>query len=129
MSCNLSHDSAGGSPRHSGTPYEELQARLEDLEVCSHKAMQQFPKRERFLLCAQIRDSLLRITRLSVVAWKRYHKKTTLQDLDVEIEVLRKWISKSHRLGYIDANRYGRWLELVNTIGRMIGGWLKANAQ
>lgn len=126
MSRSLSHDSAGDSPRHSPSPYEQLQACLEDLEQYSHKAMMQFPKFERFLLCAQIRSSILQITRLSVVAWKRYHKKTTLQDLDVEIEVLRKWVTKSLRLGYINPDKHGNWLQIINTVGRMIGGWIKS---
>ncbi len=131
MSGDSTHAGAGDSPRpqRSENPYAELQAHLEDLEHFSHQALQQFPRAERFLLCAQIRESLLQIQRLSVVAWKRYHKKSTLQDLDVEVEILRKWITKSLRLGYITPKKHGTWLEIVNTIGRQVGGWIRATRQ
>lgn len=69
------------------------------------------------------------IQRLIVVAWKRYHKKTTLQDLDVEVEVLRGWLRKSVRLKYITARRYEIWARHVNEIGRMVGGWIKSLQQ
>jgi hypothetical protein len=83
---------------------------------------------ERHLLCADIRRSIAAIERLAVVAWKRYHKKTTLQELDVEVEVLRMWIRKSVRLRYITPHRYEVWAIHVNEIGRMVGGWLRSTA-
>lgn len=95
MSSNRNHDQAGGSPPLKQKeyalpePYAMLLAKIEEIEGYSHTVLQQFPKAERHLLCAEIRASLNTIQRLSVVAWKRYHKKTTLHDLDVEVEVLR----------------------------------------
>ena len=60
-------------------PHGALMEKLEELAAYSHIAMLQFPKIEKFLLCAQIRDSISAIIRGVVTAWKRYHKKTTLQ--------------------------------------------------
>lgn len=116
---------AGDSPP-TVLPYAELQAKLEELEVYTHTALRQYPKAERHLLCADIRASMAAIQRLVVVAWKRYHKKTTLQDLDVEIEVLRGWLRKSLRLQYITPRRYEVWARHVNDVGRMVGGWIKS---
>lgn len=119
---------AGGrSPAVS--PYAELQAKLEELEDYTHTALVQFPRLERHLLCADIRTSLAVVQRLTVVAWKRYHKKTTLQDLDVEIEVLRGWVRKSLRRGYINPHRYETWARHINDVGRMVGGWIKSMQQ
>ena len=100
----LSHDLSGDSPTiikpkyALPEPYALLLAKLEEVEGYTHTALQQYPRAERHLLCADIRNSLAIIQRLSVVSWKRYHKKTTLQDLDVEVEILRTWIRKSLRL-------------------------------
>ena len=131
----LGNDQAGGSPptrmkpiyRHP-EPYAALIAKLEELETYTHQALIQYPKMERHLLCADIRRSIAAIERLAVVAWKRYHKKTTLQELDVEVEVLRMWIRKSVRLRYITPHRYEVWAIHVNEIGRMVGGWLRSTA-
>jgi len=107
-------------------PYAMLLAKIEEVETYTHTVLQQYPRIECYALCADIRSALASIQRLSVVAWKRYHKKTTLQDLDVEVEVLRMWIRKSLRLHYITPNRYEVWTRHVNEIGKMIGGWLRA---
>jgi hypothetical protein len=130
VSGNVSHAGAGDSPPSSGyaqpSPYATLLAKIEEVEAYTHTVLQQYPKIERYALCADIRAALANIQRLSIVAWKRYHKKTTLQDLDVEIEVLRMWIRKSLCLQYITPRRYEIWVRHVNEIGRMVGGWLKA---
>jgi hypothetical protein len=92
-------ESRGHKPRYAQPePYAVLLAKIEEVENYTHTVLQQYPKMERHLLCHDIRASLAQIQRLAVVAWKRYHKKTTLQDLDVEVEILRIWIRKSVRL-------------------------------
>lgn len=128
VSGNKRHAPAGeSSPGPS--PYAELLAKLEELEDYTHTALIQYPKLERHLLCADIRNSLAAVQRLVVVAWKRYHKKTTLQELDVEIEILRGWVRKSLRRGHINARRYEIWSRHINDVGRMVGGWIKSTQQ
>lgn len=99
--------------------------KLEELDAYSHNALIQFPKHEKFVLCAAIRQTLSDIIKLVVRAGKRYHKKTTFQDLDIEIEYLRCLIRKSHRLKYINIHRYDIWTNHINEIGKMAGAWIK----
>jgi hypothetical protein len=99
--------------------------KLEELDAYSHTALIQFPKYEKFVLCAEIRNALSKIIKLTVRTAKQYYKKTTLQDLDIEIEYLRALIRKSHRLKYITIKRYEIWVRHINEIGKMVGGWLK----
>jgi len=103
--------------------------KLEELDAYSHKALIKFPKYEKFVLCAEVRQTLTSLIRLTVRAAKRYHKKTTLQDLDIEIEYLRCLIRKAHRLKYINTRRYGIWINHVNVIGKMAGGWINSSKQ
>lgn len=109
-------------------PYLALQAKLEELEHYTDTVLLQFPKYERHLLSADIRRSVSMIQRLTIVAWKRYHKKTSLQDLDIEVEVLRGWLRKALRAGHIRPHRYEVWARHVNDVGRMVGGWIKSLA-
>lgn len=52
-------------------------------------ALRQFPKFEKHVLAAEMRQAMWGILRLIVVCNKRYHKKTTLQELDAELDLLR----------------------------------------
>jgi hypothetical protein len=98
--------------------------KIEELDAYSHIVMIQFPKKEQFVLCASIRNTLTEIIKLTVRAGKKYYKKTTLENLDIEIEYLRSLIRKTHRLKYINTKRYEVWIRHVNEIGRMTGGWI-----
>jgi hypothetical protein len=102
----------------------KILARIEELDAYTHIVLIQFPKHEKHVLAAEIRATLARIIKLTVRVAKKYYKKTTLQDLDVEIEYLRSLVRKSHRLKYINAHRYRVWSFHVDEIGRMVGGWI-----
>ena len=120
---------AGESPPHAArdpSPYAILLAKLEEVDAYSQIALQQYPRVERYALCTDIRQTLTTIERLVIVAWKRYHKKTTLHDLDIELEVLRMLLRKSLRLKYITPHKYEIWSRQVNEIGRMVGGWIRS---
>ena len=76
-----------------------LRTKLTELAEYSHIALQQFPKRERFILCADIKNAVFDALKLTIRMERRYHKKTTLQDIDVEIDFLRVLIREAgHRL-------------------------------
>lgn len=102
----------------------QLLEKIEALDVYSHKAVAQFPKSERHVLASDVREAVAGMMRLTIRALKQYHKKTTLTDLDIEVDYLRKLIRKSHRLGYIDGHKYEIWSRHVDEIGRMVGGWI-----
>ena len=97
-----------------------------------------FPNGHKYTLTQGIRQAFLDVYNLVTEAQKRYHKKTTLTQLDVRHEQLRMMIHLAHELGLFDfsAGRKDafspgnhRWLvilKMVDELGRMIGGWVKA---
>lgn len=104
----------------------KILTKLEELDTYSHQAVQQFPRVERHVLSAEIRGTLNRLLHLTIQAAKRYHKKTTLQDLDIEVEYLRALVRKARRLSYITDKRYEIWSRHIDEIGRMVGGWIRS---
>ncbi len=92
-------------------------------------ALRQFPKAERHVLAAEMRGSMWALLRLIVVCHKRYHKKTTLQELDTELDLLRSQVRMARNLGYLDFKKYETWAKLNDEIGRMVGGWVKSVSQ
>ena len=99
--------------------------------------LRHFPNCHKYGLTHQIRQAFLDVYNLTTEAQKRYHRKTTLTQLDVRHEQLRMMVVLAHELrlfdfsgGRMDAQAPGehRYLALsrsVDELGRMIGGWLQ----
>ncbi|ACB34522.1 conserved hypothetical protein [Leptothrix cholodnii SP-6] len=101
-----------------------------------------FPKAEKYGLAQAIRVAAYDVYALIVECQKRYHKKTTLTNLDVRHEQLRMLLSLANDLGYFGfhggvkaapddgpasaVRRYVAISRLVDELGRMIGGWVKS---
>lgn len=107
---------------------EDLKIRLkiEGLAVYLYTALRQFPKSERHVLSQEIRQTLWSLLRLTIVCNKRYYKKTTLQDLDAELDLLRSQVRLAKDLQYLPFRKYEILSRLIDEIGRMIGGWMKS---
>lgn len=105
-----------------------IRQKCEEMIAYGYVALRQFPKFERHVLAAEMRQVMWGILRLIVVCNKRYHKKTTLQELDAELDLLRSQVRISKELGYLDFKKYEYWARLNDEIGRMVGGWIKVFA-
>ena len=97
-----------------------IEQRIRDMMQYGHIALRQFPKSEKHVLAAEIRTSMLTLLRLVITAAKRYHKKTTLTDLDVELAVLQNQIRLAKDLTYLPINKYQHWSGLNLEIGRRL---------
>jgi len=90
-------------------------------------ALRQFPKYEKFLLAAMIRQQMYDILKLIVETNKRQYRKTALTELDIAHETLRHLIDLAYRrLQYIDHKKYILWMEKVNEVGKLLGGWIRS---
>lgn len=103
-----------------------IRQKCEAMILYGHVAVTHFPRNERHVLGAQIRNCLWSLLRLIVVCNKRYHKKTTLQEIDAELDLLRSMIRLARDMGYLAFRRYEHWARLNDEIGRLLGGWIKA---
>lgn len=99
-----------------------------------------FPKHEKYALCQAIRQELYAAYGLIVECQKRYHKKTSLSQLDICHERLRWFCHLANELGYFNAKhgsktcidgarRYLCVSEMIDEVGRMIGGWRRSLAR
>lgn len=97
-----------------------------DMMAYAYKALMQFPKGEKFALATDIKRCMDTIMERIIEANKKYYKKTTLQELDVEVEKLKAYIRLSYNLGFLPPKKYELWSGMVVEIGKMIGGWMKS---
>jgi four helix bundle protein len=103
-----------------------IEEKCREMIMFGYTAIKQFPKHETHVLAAEIRKSMLALQRLIITAFKRYHKKTTLTDLDIELAVLKRQVRLAKDLRYLDLKRYEGWVVLLVELGKMIGGWIRS---
>ncbi|MCL1161514.1 diversity-generating retroelement protein Avd [Shewanella chilikensis] len=103
-----------------------IEEKCREMMMYGYQAIKQFPKHERHVLGAEIRLSMLQLQRLIITAFKRYHKKTTLTDLDIELAILKRRVRLAKDLRYINIKRYEIWVGQLVELGKMIGGWIRS---
>lgn len=94
---------------------EELKIlqKIFDMMEYGYGALAQYPKSEKFALVADIKRSMDRMLERAIEAQKKYYKKTTLQELDVEVTKLKAYLRLSKNLGFLPMKKYEIWSEKV----------------
>ena len=102
-----------------------MQQKVLDMMEYGYICLRQFPKSEKYALATDIKRCMDMILSRTVEAHKRYYKKTTLQELDVELAKLQIYIRLSYNLRFLPIEKYENWSEKCVELGKMLGGWLK----
>lgn len=105
-----------------------IKTKVEDMIVYGNICLKQFPKHERYALASEIRLCMYRILGIVVETNHKHYKKTTLTELDIEVDKLRSYLrlSANPELKYLSIDKYGNWAKMVDEIGRMVGGWIQS---
>lgn len=118
--------------KKNGNDIFQIKEKIYEMILYGNPALKDFPKTERYVLAGDIRKTMYSTLELSVRLEKKYHKKTTLQDLDIEIDVLRNLLrlAKDPKLypkqkPCLDFHKWEVWIRKVDEIGRMIGGYME----
>ncbi|QGP91722.1 23S rRNA-intervening sequence protein [Neomoorella glycerini] len=104
----------------------ELEEKCREMMEFAYMALRDIPRDYRYTLGADIRNSAMNLMQLIVRCRKRYYKKTTLEDMDIELETLRSFIRIAADTNVISKGEYGAWAEKLDEIGRLIGGWQRS---
>ena len=105
-----------------------------DMMEYGYSAMRQFPKSEKYALATDIKRCMDNLLGYCIEAQKKYYKKTTLEDLDIELETLRNFIvlaSDRDCVGPqyappLSMHQREVWSRHTTEIGKMIGGYKKS---
>ena len=77
-----------------------------DMMNYAYPALAQYPKGEKFALVVDIKRCMDVMLERIIEANKKYYKKTTLQELDVEVEKLKAYVRLSYNLGFLPPKKY-----------------------
>ena len=100
--------------------------KIEGMMEYAYPALAQFPKAEKFSLAQDMRHSMNLLLELTITEDKKYTKKTTLENMDIELSKLKVYIRLAMKLRFISFHRYEVWEGMLVEIGKMIGGLLKS---
>lgn len=106
-----------------------IQQKIYDMILYAYPALEQMPKSQKFSLAQDMKHCMDRIMRLTISANKKYTKRTTLQELDVEIAALKIYLRIAYDLRYLPSKKYEVWSGMMVEIGKMVGGWIRSQRE
>ncbi|ALO46564.1 diversity-generating retroelement protein Avd [Pseudohongiella spirulinae] len=106
-----------------------IRQKVEDMIDYGYIALRQFPKSERHVLSAEIRQCMWSILRCVIKCNLARDKRAALLQLDVELNVLRSFLRRAMQYQFLQFKKFEHWSKLNDEIGRMIGGWIKSQSQ
>ena len=116
-----------------------LRAKIDELDMMTHRIAMKFPRHERHVLAAELRAIMGNIIRYEVRAVQMQGSESRrqvrpmatmdiLQNMDAEVGLLKRQIQKAENLGYLKlqgARVHGEWSGLTAEVGKLLGAWLK----
>ncbi len=113
-----------------------LKEKIGDMMRYGRPLTLQFGRRNRDL-ADDMRAAMLRMYHLAVELEKKYYRKTTTQELDVELEWLRHLVRLAADKEYcgakfappLSAHQYEVWARYNNEIGCLLGGYINSLAR
>lgn len=84
-----------------------------------------FPKREKFALCSEMKNVVLKLNSLIIRTNKSRKKKQGAYEIDICLEELRMLIRFSHDRKFLSRKSYEFSSKLLLEIGKILGGWIK----
>lgn len=106
-----------------------VQQKIYDMILYAYPALEQMPKSQKFSLAQDMKHCMDKIMRLTIAANKKYTKRTTLQELDVEIAALKVYLRIAYDLKYLPPKKYEVWSGMMVEIGKMVGGWIRSQRE
>lgn len=103
--------------------------KTKDLMQYLYTSWVKYPRSEKPGFVADYKECLFEFLKYIITAQKKYFKKTTLQDADVQLELLRLFNDLSYDLHFIDEKRYQIVSEKLCEVGRLLGGWIKSQKE
>ena len=91
----------------------------------AYDAMKDMPKDHRYTLGGEIIKSMGTLLRLIIRCGKKYYKKTTLEEMDIEHDALEGHFQVAFMRKAITPKEYEVISRHLKELGRMIGGWIK----
>lgn len=104
--------------------------KLFDLYKVFYQYLSLFPKKDKHMIGTKCEAYLLETLELVIMASSvpREEKLANIQQANVKFDALKLFIRMAHELKILDLKKYVHLQEMIQEIGRMLGGWKKSLA-
>ncbi|MDD3452671.1 MAG: diversity-generating retroelement protein Avd [Bacilli bacterium] len=88
---------------------------------------EKFPKSQKLSLVTNIKNNTYDGMKKIILAYKYYEKTDklkSLNELDINLKMLKVLIRISYKRKYINSKNYEAWSKKINNIGNLLGGWI-----
>lgn len=107
---------------------DNILTKLHDLLLYLIPQLNRFPRDQKFVLGDRIETKVLEVQEHCLRAYYSREKRAHLLEANLTLEVTRHLVRLAHGLRLLSNHTYGVLAEKMDEAGRMIGGWLKAQA-
>jgi hypothetical protein len=108
---------------------QAIYTKIYDLALWLIPHVGKYPKSERMIIGNQTKQCLLDLLKNVVLAYGKALKLPHLQEASAQLDLLRLLIRLSVDLRYTSIKQYEYVSNLVNEVGRMLGGWLASRRE
>ena len=91
-------------------------------------AVEKFPRSQKFMLGDRIQATALDVLEALIEATYTRDRRAPLVRANLGLEKLRVFFRLAAELKHLDLRRYEHAARTIDEIGRLVGGWAKANA-
>jgi hypothetical protein len=88
-----------------------------------------FPRQHRFVMAETLQRTALAFQDLVVEASFTQQPMERLKQADMNLHKLRIYLRLSHDLKLLSAGQYRHVVKMIDEIGRLLGGWMRAQGQ
>ncbi len=103
-----------------------------ELIYYTEQITKKYPKSERFCLCTQIKNCTYDGIKNILTAYKKYDKSeklAALNNLDIDLKMLKILVRISKKNKYINNNNYCAWVKKLTNINNLMLGWFSKCAK
>lgn len=100
-----------------------------ELIYYTENILMKYPKSERLSLVTEIKNITYGGMRKIILANKEFNKSKRLlilNELDVDLKMLKVLIRLSYRKKYISKRNIAAWCKKITNIGNLLGGWINS---
>lgn len=95
----------------------------------TNNILRKYPNSETFALVKECKSTLyvgLRLLMYAIKSFNKQEKLRYLNELDINLNILKVHIRLSYKFKYISMQNYQTWSNLITNICNVLGGWINS---